>query len=318
MIEFFKTGMEGTTHVDAPEQGCWVNVVGPTPDEKEWLRTELGIAPEFIRSALDEEESPHTDYDDDTGQVMVIIDCASVEDERDVVDKTIVQYDTQPLSFIMLPQDKLVVTLSLHRNSTVEYISKNRLKNIDTRQRTRLLLQMLLHISQQYLVYLRSIHRQFTKNERLLHTTMRNKELIKMLGFERSLVYFSTSLKADEAVLTRIKSGRLVKMYEEDQDLLEDVFIEIRQAAEMCDIYSNILNGTMETFGSVISNNLNLAMRTLTVLALILAIPTIIFSFYGMNVKGLPFDNSWIVPVIVAIVACVLAAVIIRHTRTFR
>lgn len=318
MIEFFKTGMEGTTHVEAPEPGCWVNVAEPTPDEKEWLRTELGIVPEFIRSALDEEESPHTDYDDDTGQVMVIIDCASVEDERDVVDKTIVQYDTQPLSFIMLPQNKIVVTLSLHRSTTVNYISQRRLKDVDTRQRTRLLLQMLLHISQQYLVYLRSIHRQFTKNERLLHTTMRNKELIKMLGFERSLVYFSTSLKADEAVLTRIKSGRLVKMYEEDQDLLEDVFIEIRQAAEMCSIYSNILNGTMETFGSVISNNLNLAMRTLTVLALILAIPTIVFSFYGMNVEGLPFIDSWYVPVAVAAVACLVAAIIIRRTRTFR
>ena len=318
MIEFFKTDTEGTAQVDTPEQGCWINVVNPTPDEKEWLRTELGVVPEFIRSALDEEESPHTDYDDDTGQVMVIIDCASVEDERDVVDKTIVQYDTQPLSFIMLPQEKLIVTISLHRNSTVAHIAQSRLNAIDTRQRTRLLLQMLLHISQQYLVYLRSIHRQFTKNERLLHTTMRNKELIKMLGFERSLVYFSTSLKADEAVLTRIKSGRLVKMYEEDQDLLEDVFIEIRQAAEMCSIYNTILNGTMETFGSVISNNLNLAMRTLTVLALILAIPTIVFSFYGMNVQGLPFDNSWIVPVAVAAIACLLASLIIRHTRTFR
>ena len=147
MIEYFITTAEGTQKIDESAPGCWVNVTAPTPAEKEVLSTELGVVPEFIRSALDEEESPHTDRDDDTAQTMVIVDCAAREDERDMVDKTIVQYDTQPLSFIMLPARKIVITLSLHENSTVRHFIDKRLGSIDTRQRTRLLLQMLLHIS---------------------------------------------------------------------------------------------------------------------------------------------------------------------------
>ncbi|MGI6591103.1 MAG: magnesium transporter CorA family protein [Eggerthellaceae bacterium] len=319
MIECYKTDETGTTSlISEPETGCWVNVVSPTPQEKEWVQSSLGVVPEFIRSALDEEESPHTDYDDDTGQTMIILDCASIEDAREVVDTSIVQYDTQPLSFVIIPQRKIIVTMSLHPNDTVTYLTTKRLATIDTRQRTRLVLVALLHISQQFLKYLRSIHRQFTKNERELQRTMRNRELIKMLGFEKSLVYFSTSLNADETVLTRIETGRVLKLYEEDQDLLDDVLIEMRQAAEMCSIYTDIINGITETFSSVISNNLNLTMRTLTMLALILAIPTIIFSFYGMNVENLPFIESWIVPLIIAIAGCGIALLVMWRTHFFR
>lgn len=319
MIECYKTDEAGiTTLIPEPEAGCWVNVVSPTAKEKEWVQSTLGVMPEFIRAALDEEESPHTDYDDDTGQTMIILDCASVEDARDVVDTSIVQYDTQPLSFVIIPRSKIIVTMSLHPNATLTYLTTKRLASIDTHQCTRLVLVALLHISQQFLKYLRSIHRQFTKNERELQHTMRNRELIKMLGFEKSLVYFSTSLRADEAVLNRIEAGRVLKLYEEDQDLLDDVLIEMRQAAEMCSIYTNIINGITETFGSVISNNLNLTMRTLTVLALILAIPTIVFSFYGMNVDNLPFTESWIVALLIAVVACGIALIVIWRTRFFR
>ena len=139
-----------------------------------------------------------------------------------------------------------------------------------------------------------------------------NDELIEMLGLEKSLVYFSTSLKSDEVTLNKIMRGKQIQLYEEDEDLLEDVMIEIHQAIEMCNIYSNTMAGTMDTFASIISNNMNIVMNKLTVITIVMAIPNIIFGFYGMNVQ-LPFPFVWF-PSFVAILACVVATVyFFRH-----
>ena len=242
MIEYYKTSLTGVTErVTSPERGCWINVVQPTERERAWLQNEAGIVPEFVRSALDEEESSHIDYDDDADQVLIIVDCPSVEDEQEKETPTLTQYDTQPLSVLFLRDKGMLVTISLHGSVIVDDFAAGRVRQIDTTRRARFLLQLLLRISQQYLVYLRSIDRQFSKAEKQLHATMRNEELIKMLGLEKSLVYFSISLKADETTLNRIMGGRIIKLYEEDQELLDDVLIEIHQAMEMCKIYSDIL-----------------------------------------------------------------------------
>jgi magnesium transporter len=182
---------------------------------------------------------------------------------------------------------------------------------------TRMLLQMLLNISQRYLVCLRSINRQFRENERALRKTMRNEELIKMLGFEKSLVYFSTSLKSTETTLTKIGYGRILRLYEEDRDLLEDVSIEMTQAIEMCSIYTNVLNETMDAFGNIINNNMNITMRTLAILTLALSIPNMVYGFYGMNTP-LPVDNTWIFAFALSVVATVAATVILLHSRFVR
>ncbi len=131
------------------------------------------------------------------------------------------------------------------------------------------------------------------------------------MDLEKSLVYFSTSLKADEITLEKIMRGRYLKLYEEDQDLLEDCLIEIKQAIEMSSIYLNILSGTMDAFASVISNNLNIVMKVLTSITILMAIPTIIFSFYGMNVQGLPFDMSILVPDGLALAATLITGFVL-------
>lgn len=318
MIECFKTGPEGTMRVPEPVAGCWISVVSPDMQERAWLQDTIGVVPEFVCSAFDEEESSHTDFDDDTRQALIIVDCPAVEDDQESDDPSAVQYETQPLSLLFLPEQDMIVTVTLRRNETIEAFSAGRMRGINTNQRARLLLQMLLHISQRFLQCLRNIDRQFNKNEKILRETLRNDELIKMLGFQKSLVYFSTSLKADEATLTRIKSRHIIRLYEEDEDLLDDVFIEIRQAIEMCTIYTNILEGTLDTFGTIISNNVNLVMRTLTVVMLVFSIPTIVFSFYGMNVEGLPLITSWLFPLAVAVVAVVLALFVLYRQHLFR
>ena len=319
VIECFMTGDDGTVKVDRPQPGCWVSIVAPTPEEREWLQTELSVMPEFLSAALDDEERPHIDFDDDSHQTLIIVDCPFVEEEADTKSREIVQYDTHPLSFLFLPDQDMIVTVTTPRNETIAAFSDApRLRTINTNQRTRLFLRMMLHISQRYQVYLRNINRQFTRSERRLRESMRNEELMQMLGFQNSLVYFSISLKADETVLTRINKGRVIRMYEEDADLLEDVSIEFRQAIEMCTIYTDILEVTTDTFSSIINNNVNQIMRRLTIITLVLAIPTIVFSFYGMNIAQLPGMAAWWIPVTIALAACFVAGLIMWRTRTFR
>ncbi|MDO4807049.1 MAG: magnesium transporter CorA family protein [Coriobacteriales bacterium] len=329
MIEYYKTYMPkadpsgiasqrcAPRKIDAPEPGCWVSVVSPDADDRRWLQSELGIEPEFVRSSLDDEETSHIDYDDDTGQVLVIVDCPFVEDDRETVDSSIIQYDTHPLSLIFLPEQDILVTVSLKESEIINTFAQGKVRNLNTTQRTRVLLQMLLHISQRYLVCLRSINRQFRENERVLRKTMRNDELIKMLGFEKSLVYFSTSLKSTEATLNKIGYGRILRLYEEDRDLLDDVSIEMSQAIEMCSTYSNILNGTMDTFGNIINNNMNITMRTLAILTLVLSIPNMVYGFYGMNTP-LPMDGTWVFAFGLSVMATVGATVILLHSRFVR
>ena len=326
MIEYYKTSYEVaadgtkvpfTGRVDAPARGCWISVVAPTQEERRWMLEELHVNPEFVTYALDDEETSRVDLDAETGQALVIVDCPFVEDEREAVDSSIVQYDTHPLAVLFLPEQDAIMTVSLKPNATVDAVAGGRIAGVNTAQRTRLLLQMLLFISRRYQADLRSINRQFRENERKLRRSMRNADLIKMLGFEKSLVYFSTSLKALDATVRRIGYGRTVRLYEDDRDLLDDVSIEIRQAIEMCGIYTEVFNETMDTFGSLINNNLNLTMRTLAIITLVLSMPTMVFSFYGMN-TALPLDEAWVFPLVLSIVLSVVAAVWIMRSRLIK
>ncbi|MDO4183126.1 MAG: magnesium transporter CorA family protein [Coriobacteriia bacterium] len=318
MIEFYKTTSEGLVQLEQVQPGCWVNIISPTIEDRKWLLNEMEVAPEFVVSAMDDEERSHVDLDDDTGQALVIMDCPFVEEASQTEDLSITQYDTHPLAALFVPEKDIIITVTLRENQTITAFAQGKQRGMNTNQRSRLLLQMMMHISRGYVKYLRNIDRQFNENEKKLRKTMRNTELIKMLGFEKSLVYFSTSLKSFESTLMKISSGRVIKLYEDDRELLDDVFIEIRQAMEMCTIYTSILNGTMDTFSSVISNNMNATIRTLTIVTLVFAIPTIIFSFYGMNTAVLPADSHWAYPLVLSLVACVICAIILARSKLLK
>lgn len=318
MIECLLTGANGTVErVDAPCPGCWVNVVSPSKEECSWLESEVGVLPEFVRSALDEEETSRIDYDEDEHQIFVIVDYPVVEEDGTVRASLPLQYDTMPLTMVFLPEKSLFATISIHENEVITDLRNGRVRSVDTRYRTRFLLQTLLHISQLYLVYLRRIDRLSSNTEARLHASVRNEELIQMLNLEKSLVYFSTSLKGDEVTLNKIAQGRIIPLYEDDQDLLEDVLVEVHQAIEMANIYSNTLSGTMDAFASIISNNLNIVMKVLSVITIVMAIPNIVFGFYGMNVtlpfEGVPLLDNWAFPLLIAAVGCLVAAWIFKR-----
>ncbi len=314
MLKFYKTIDNVTREIQTPEAGCWISAVSPSEEERNFLIEKIGVLPEFVRASLDFDESSHIDFDDDENQTLVIIDYPSDEESQEGFDKDTLQYTTLPLGVVLMKG--YIVTMCLYENLNIDDMANGVVRNINTTMKTRFLLLLLLRISQRYQIYLRQIDRLSSLTEQRLHKSMRNEELIQMLGLEKSLVYFSTSLKTDEITLNKIMRGKFIKLYEEDQDLLEDVLIEIHQAIEMCNIYSNILSGTMDAFASVISNNLNIVMKVLTVITIVMAIPNIVFSFYGMNVTGLPIAEWWF-PTLLAVIACLIATFIFKKKDMF-
>ncbi len=275
MLSFYKTINNTIVKVDTITEGCWVNAVSPSVEEINFLTEELKIDRDFVSAALDEEESSRVETEDD--QTLIIIDTplATTEENHTLV------YTTMPVGIIITPQN--IVTVCLNEISSITDISNGFVKNIQTTMKTRFVLSILLRIAQSFLIRLKHINKLSSQMENELHKSLKNKELIQLLGLEKSLVYFSTSLKANEITLEKILRGRVIKLYEEDQELLEDVLIEFKQAIEMSNIYSSILSGTMDAFASIISNNLNIVMKVLTIITTLMAIPTMIFSFYGMN-----------------------------------
>lgn len=297
MIKIFSSAENNTLkELDAIAPGAWVHLLDPSEEELSYVKNALKIEDEFLRAALDEEEGVRIEEED--GQTLVLVDIPVVRPEQ-----TSFLYTTIPLAIIIAPQN--MVTVCLEETSIIEDFWNQTVRGgFDTCKKTRFLLKLLYKISTKYLQYLRQIDKAQTQVENALHRSMKNRELIQMLRLEKSLVFFSTSLKSNEVVLEKMLRFSLIKNYPDDMDLLEDVIIENKQAIEMGTIYRDILSGTMDAFASVISNNLNIVMKLLASITIILSIPTIFASLWGMNVRGLPFEDSpigfWLVVIVSA------------------
>jgi magnesium transporter len=309
MINIFKTIDNKVVRVDKVTEGCWISAVSPTEEEITFLVNEVGVDSDFVRAALDEEESSRIENED--GQTLIIVDTPMAQKETE---KNTILYTTMPVGIILT--EKNVISVCVEETPVITEFETGIIKNVHTHLKTRFLLMMLLRVATKFLQYLKQIDKLSNMVERQLHRSLRNKELIQLLGMEKSLVYFSTSLKSDEITLEKILRGRVIKLYDEDQDLLEDVLIEVKQAIEMSNIYSSILSGTMDAFASVISNNLNIVMKVLTSITILMAIPTMVASFYGMNVEGIPVPVFWF-PIAVSILATVVVAIILIKKNMF-
>jgi len=315
MVNYYKSIEGRLCGVEVPESGVWISVINPTETEISDLEEDMGIDRDYIRAALDEEEPSRIESDD--GVTLIVVDYPIAEQDNDP-DRTLL-YSTMPMSIIITAEN--VITVSARENTVVDELAKGVVKGVRPELRTRFVFSILLRIAARYLQYLKQIDKISNYVEGTLYRSMKNKGLIQLLGLEKSLVYFSTSLKSNEAVLEKLMRGRYLKLYEEDQELLDDVLIEVKQAIEMTNIYSNILSGTMDTFASIISNNLNIVMKRMTTLTIIIAVPTIVFSFYGMNINenaaGLPLANVWF-PLVISVVLSVLVGVFINIIQKFK
>ena len=290
---------------DEIEKDCWINLVNPTEAEINRVSAETGLDYDFLKYPLDDEEIPRVEVEDD--QAMIIIN-VPIRTDDDII------YDTIPLGMIL--NDDYIVTVCLEDTNLLEEFNLSRIKGIATFKKTRFIFHTLNRKTTLFLRYLRDINRRSEKMEAELTKSMKNKELLALLNFQKSLTYFSTSLRYNAKVMNRLLRGKTIKMYEEDVDLLEDVIIENSQAIEMAEIYGNITKSTTDAFSSMISNNLSTTMKLLTSITIILAIPTMIASFWGMNVS-VPFENSgsifgFVIILVAALIACIFCIILLR------
>ena len=272
--------------IDRLEKGCWIDVVAPSEEELQEIAAATKIQMDFLTAPLDEEEKSRIEIEDD--QILILVDIPFLRSNKD--------YDTLPLGIIIT--ENCITTVCLEPNAVTAEFGAHNTKIWSTFKKTRFLFQILFKSATLYLKYIRIIIRRTDELEKHLRQSMQNSELFNLLDLQKSLTYFSTSLRSNYIVMEKLlrlrsatQSRHLINLYEEDEDLLEDVIIEYKQAVEMVEMYSHILNSMMEVFASIISNNLNLVMKFLATMTIVLAIPTLVSSMWGMNVP-VPFANN--------------------------
>ena len=284
MIKYYLTAPDGTHQIEAPAPGCWISLVAPTEEELRSVSEYRALDMDILKAALDLDERSRIDADE--GYTMVLVNIPTVEERTDID-----LYTTIPLSVIIAGD--CIITVCSEDSPIIRSFEQGKVKDFHTYMKSRFILQVLYRTATLYLQYLRIIERKTDEVEDKLHRSTQNRELIELLKLEKSLVYFTTALRSNEVVLEKLLRTELIKKYPEDAELLEEVIVENKQAIEMAGIYSGILSETRDAFSSVISNNQNTVMKVLAIVTIVMSIPTMIFSAYGMNVfnGSMPFAS---------------------------
>jgi magnesium transporter len=275
MIAVYKQNDAGLAALIEPTSGCWINAINPTTEEITRLQS-LGIPQDYITYPLDIDERSR--FEKENGEMLIVLRIPVFQGrEADI------PYITVPLGIILSPDH--LITVCRQDNDILRDFAAGRVRALNTAKRNRFILHLLLVTAAKYLAYLREINRVVDTLEDKLQQSTRNKELLEILKYQKSLTYFTTALKSNELMIKRLQRSDLFSKYPEDEDFLEDVLTENQQAIEMTSISSNILNSMMDAFASIISNNLNGVMKFLASVTIVLSLPTMISSFFGMNVS---------------------------------
>ncbi len=292
----------------------WYNLINPTAEEMEKVSSQLKLDPDMLKNALDLDERSRVEFED--GVLSLIVNLPLMDDEG--------QFDTLPCGLAFTSRN--FMTICSRDNRIISSFNKNTAKSFDTRERGRFLLSILSKCTQFYLKYLAIINQRTEEIEYSLRKTTKNKALFKLIEIQKSLVYFTTALKDNHLVLLKIlrminspAMSKLIKFTDDDIDMLEDVIVENKQAIEMVDMHRSILEGMMDGFASIINNNLNLVMKFLAAITIILSIPTMLASFWGMNVpvpgSGNPY--GFLIVMAISAVATVLTIIYFRKKGMF-
>lgn len=285
MVSIYKHINGQFSLLDDFESGSWINLVSPTKEEINLVSQRTGADIELLEAALDEEERSRIEYEEEINQTIIVVDIPRVEKEG----KNSYVYTTLPLGIIFVGD--YIITVCLINSSLLEDFIKGKVKKFYTYKRTRFVLLLLYRNSTRYLRYLRLIDKASERLNEEMQRSYRNKELFQMMALEKSLVYFTTSLKGNETVLEKLVKVNYVKKYHDDEELLEDVIIENKQAIEMCSIYRDILSGMMDAYASIISNNLSMVMKFLAAVTIVISLPTLVTSAWGMNLN-VPWEHT--------------------------
>jgi magnesium transporter len=274
MITIYSHNEKGLLAQREPTSGSWLNVVDPSPEEITQIQN-FGIFQDFITYPLDLDEQARTEREDGVIFILLRVPYSQGQSED-------VPFTTLPLGIILT--DQLIITVCKRDHEIIRSFADGKVRDFSPGKRNRFVLRLFLKTAQTYLIHLKEINKVVDALEDKLQLSQRNKEVLELLKYQKSLTFFTTALKSNELMMERLQRSQLFKMYPEDEDLLDDVLIENRQAIEMTNIASNILSSMMDAFASIISNNLNVVMKFLASVTILLSIPTIITSYYGMNV----------------------------------
>ncbi|MBU5459019.1 magnesium transporter CorA family protein [Anaerostipes sp. MSJ-23] len=310
MIKYYRTMDNQINEVSETIEGSWISLIHPTASELVQISREHKIDLDHLKAPLDEEERSRIEVEDD--YTLIIVDIPVTEERKEKE-----YFVTIPCGIILTNQ--VIITVCLVETPVLMDFRDGKVRNFWTFKRTRFILQILYRNASLYLQYLRSIDKKSDEVEKKLHISTKNQELIELLELEKSLVYFSTSLRGNELVLEKLLKIEKIKQYPEDEELLDDVIIENKQAIEMSDIYSNILSGTMDAYASVISNNLNIVMKVLAVITIVMSIPTMIASFWGMNVPVPMADKPYgfAVLIVASAILTVIGGIVLGKKKMF-
>jgi magnesium transporter len=309
MIKIFKT-FGGYIEINEPQSGCWINTINPTPEEIQRITNEFGLPGDLVSDILDQDERPRLESDDGWTLIIMRIPIEVMNNG--------VPFSTIPLGIFIT--DNFTLTLCLQDNDVLPFDQPSPFRENYTQitDSVNFILRLFLRSGNLYLRNLKQINQMTSVIEKDLEKSIKNKELNKLLKMEKCLVYFITSIKANEIVLAKLKNARKITT-EINEDLLEDAIIENKQALEMAQIYSDIQSGMMDAFASVISNNLNVVMKQLTLISIILMIPTLIASFFGMNVPNYIENSLWAMPLIIfgSLMVSVISVLLFRKRQWF-
>ena len=292
-LEIKETGLD--------QDVAWLNIVDPEREEIETLMGLYDILEDFLRDPLDTEESARIEFDDDTGYSLIIIDLPIVNQTN----QKVLSFITIPLGIII--GNKKIMTVCSEENDFLEFYAR---QNINLNYRSQFALTILLTIANHFNRNLRLLNRTRLRIERSLKNNITNKQLYNLMEVEKSLVYFLDALKGNDNVIKKLFRLPSIKRFDEDEELIEDLIIENNQAIETTELYTNILESITSSYASLLSNEMNNTMKTLTLFTVLLTLPTLVFSFFGMNVP-LPIDDhsyiSWVI--IIAISVTLISAV---------
>lgn len=311
MVKYFRTDDQVIHEIEKMCDGSWVQMVNPTLSECEEIAEVLKVDIEDIQAALDPEESARIELQDGYTLILVDIPTTEVRHKKQM-------YTTIPLG-IILAQD-VIVTICTEDTAVLKNFLTNRVKEFSTKKRLRFVYQILYRTATTYQINLRIIDKMRTEIEERVGDDTEDSDLINLHELESTLVYFATSLRANNVVLDRLTRYKRLEQYPEDTELLDDVIVENKQAIEMTNIYRDIINGTRELMSSILDNRLNNVMKILTSLTVVMAIPTVISGIYGMNVneRWMPLANTpygfWIICVIILLV-CLITLVFLRKKK---
>ena len=280
MLTIYKTTPEGLETLENATNGCWIKATNPDSEEIEKLKI-WGIDPELITYSLDQDEMARLERDE--GYTLILLRIPHFQGETHDI-----PYSTIPMGIII--KDNLIATICRHESQITNILTNGKYRGFKTAKRYRFVLYVLLETATRYLTYLREINRAVDHVEDQLQKSTRNRELLQLLKYQKSLVYFTTALHSNEVMMERLQRMRMFNQYDEDEDLLEDVITENQQAIQVTNINAEILSGMMDAFASIISNNLNVVMKALAAITIVINVPAIVAAFYGMNVQ-LPGEN---------------------------